>query len=150
MCNPAILAVMTIAASAAQGISQNKQAKATANAIEHQDEVASDEIADQSSLEQNEQVREAHRQQARIRVASGESGLQGQSLDLALGNALFQQNFDSAITAKNESNRQRARKATTDTNLSRLQIQSAAMIGFQSAAAGTSTYANAGGRFGKP
>lgn len=151
MCNPA-LAMMAISAasSAAQMASQNAQAKAQAKAINHQNEVKADEIADQASVEMNERQREAQREQARIRVAAGESGLSGPSLDIALGNTLFQSGFDQALTVKNESNRQRARNAEARSNMAGLQIRSGANIVLNAAGAGASAYyQNGGGKSGK-
>lgn len=149
MCNPALIALaITAAGTGVSMVAQNEQSKATAKAIEAQNQVQADEIADQASVEINERNREAYREMARIRVASGESGLAGASLDQAIGNVLFQRDFDNALTIKGESNRQRARTANTNSALSRLQIHSTAGIVVNSALAGGSAYANAGGDYG--
>jgi len=149
MCNPALaMLAITAVSTGATMVAQNQQAKATAKAINEQNQVQADEIADQASVEINERNREAYREMARIRVASGESGLAGASLDQALGNVLFQRDFDNALTIKGESNRQRARTAETKSALSRLQIHSGAGIVVQSGLAGASAYGSAGGSFG--
>lgn len=70
-----MLAVAAVAATATSVIGQVQTANAQAKAINKQLAVKSEEIDDSATAEVNDRLREARREQGRIMVAAGESGL---------------------------------------------------------------------------
>ena len=77
MCIPAVAAAALVAAGtqAVSVIASNQMAKATNRALNQQNTARKKEIDQAATAEINERLREMRREQARIVVAAGESGL---------------------------------------------------------------------------
>lgn len=75
MCNPILLAVAAVATTATSVIGQIQSAKAQTKNIQASLDVKSKQIDQASTAEVNDRLREARREQGRITVAAGESGL---------------------------------------------------------------------------
>lgn len=91
MCNPVAMMVMAITSTAAQVVGQVQSAKAQQAAIDAQLQQNLTEFSAKASAETNDRLREARREQSKIKVAAGEAGLQlGGSIDLLLKDSNLQ------------------------------------------------------------
>ena len=83
--------VMAITSTAAQVVGQVQSAKAQQAAIDAQLQQNLTEFSAKASAETNDRLREARREQSKIKVAAGEAGLQlGGSIDLLLKDSNLQ------------------------------------------------------------
>lgn len=85
------MAVVAVATTAIATVGQIQQANHQADAINHQNDVRQHEIDQASTAEINDRLRQARRDQGRIMVAAGESGLSldsGGVENLLLDNAM--------------------------------------------------------------
>ena len=152
MCLPAVplIAIGLAAATTAVGvIGQIQSANAAAKNIEAQLAVKQKQIDQQSTAEINDRLRQARREQGRIMVAAGESGV---NLESGAITGLLQ---DSAMqaTLSNErslANRESARQAATaEANAMMPSKPTLLGAGLQIALAGASAGLNAGAFGGK-
>jgi hypothetical protein len=90
MCEPTTLAIIGAASAAASVVTQIQTAQAQNKAIGQQLQTTYNENALASAAEQNERLRAARKEQSRIKVAAGESGLQ-------LGGSIEQMLMDSQM-----------------------------------------------------
>lgn len=142
MCDPVTMTITAVAASAASIVGQVQSAKYQAEAIQAQFAQNQQEFAAKASAETNDRLREMRREQARVKVAAGEAGLQlSGSIDLLLKDSLMQGQLAST---RIEDNRQREvlnAKAEADSMLSRNTSPTVLGAGIQLASAGMSGYA---------
>lgn len=145
MCIPAVAAAVLVAAgTAAVGvIEQNQAAKATNKALNAQNTERKHEIDQAATSEINDRLREMRREQARILVAAGESGL---SLGSGSVEALLLDSQQQAELANDTSlaNRE-SRKLASDTETqSKLQAKTTLLgAGLKIGLAGAGAYMGA-------
>lgn len=147
MCEPitaaAIVAGVTSVASAGASIvAQSKSAKAQTKALNQQAAVAREETRLEASGELFDSMREARREQGRIRAAAGEAGLSlssGSIEDMLLDSAM-QAELRSDRTLANMEARNRANEAEATSMASRISKPTALGAGLQLAAAGASAW----------
>ena len=109
MCEPTTIALAIGAGMGALGQHQQGQAQdAQRDAIGRQGAIRAEEIQAQEEERIGTRIREARRERARARVAAAEGGVGGQSFALQLKDSLFQQDLDTASSAKNLSIQTRA------------------------------------------
>ena len=124
-------------------MAQAKSAKAQTKAIRQQQAVVAEENRRAASGELFDQMRATRREQARIRVASGEAGLSLQSgtIENLLMDSAMQGQLQGSRTMANLESRQAATTAEAASALSQIQKPTALSAGLQigsSAAAGWS------------
>lgn len=136
---------LTVAATAASVAAQHQSAKAQTKAINEQNQVQADEIADAAGVELGERARAARRERASMRAAASESGvnLGSGSFIAALQTSISNQQNDMGLITANANNRQRARGAQAKSLMSQIQMPTAASAAFQIGAAGAGSYFNA-------
>ena len=151
MCEPVtIMTTLAVASTAASIVGQVQSAKRQEAAIRDQLAVSVDEVNDKATAEVNDRQRAARREQARIKVAAGQAGLQlGGSIEMLLKDSLMQGGL--AEERLNDNREAELRNVRTEANsmLSRverptmlgagLQLGTAAMNGYS---AGTSLKIN--------
>lgn len=144
MCNPvAAMVALTVASTAAQIVTETRAAKRQEAAIREQLAVSEQEIADKASGEINERLREARREQARIKVAAGEAGLQlGGSIDLLLQDSMMQAGLANARTLNNQGRELTNVRAEANSMLSRVERPTVLGAGLRLATAGMQGYAS--------
>lgn len=76
MCEPTTLAILGAASAAASVVTQVQSAQAQNKAISNQLQDSYNQNAMQAAAEENDRLRAARKEQSRIKVAAGESGLQ--------------------------------------------------------------------------
>jgi osmotically-inducible protein OsmY len=144
MCDPLTAAIAIAAVSTGvQAIAGNQLASATNKALENQNRVRKEEIDKATTAEINDRLREKRREQGRILVAAGESGL---SLTSGGVEALL---LDSEMQAKlandrSLANRESRKKASDAETLANMQSKTSALgAGLQiGLAAGNAYFAN--------
>jgi hypothetical protein len=127
MCAPAALAVMAAVGTAVSVVGQYQSAKAQVKAIDQQNEIQAQEIADAAGVEMTERARAARRERAAMRTRGAEAGINlgtGSFLD-ALQTSVLNQHYDQGLILRNESNQQRARDAQARSLMSRIQVPTA-------------------------
>lgn len=146
---PLIMAAIAVVGSVMQNRANNKAMKRQQDALEHQNEVRAEEIADAASAEMNERARAVRKARASARAVASEA-----AINLSSGSFLAQlqtfeaqQDIDAGLVTKNENNRQRARNADFNSGLSRIQYKTGLGIAMDAAMAGASAYSGAGGSF---
>lgn len=148
MCLPAAIAIPVALATAATAVSvvgQIRSANNAAKAIKKQYERKTEEIDDKTSAAINDRLRQARREQGRILVAAGESGLnlsspvvEGLLMDASMQATLSNQ--------RSLANRENAREAArTEANALMPSKPTVLGAGLQIALSGASAWANAGG-----
>lgn len=152
MCEPATIALVmagvAVAGSAASAVGQYQQASATNKAAGKAAQIQADEFASSRDETINERVRNARMERARLRVAGGESGVAGNSFDMALQDSFGRENQDIAVIRKQGGFTERALNAELTSVGARNKFSPVA-AGLQIAGAGASAYTEAGGKFGK-
>lgn len=145
MCIPAAAAVaaITVASATAGVVAQAKNAKAQTQAIISQQEVVAEENREQASAELFDQMRATRREQARIRVASGEAGLSltSGSIEGLLMDSAMQGELQGSRTIANMESRHSANTAEAASMLSRIQKPTALGAGLQVATAAAQGWA---------
>lgn len=128
MCLPAIAGAALIAGAQVglQTIIANQAASATNKALNQQNAVRKTEIDQAATAEINDRLRAMRREQARIQVAAGESGLSlgSQSVEALLQDSLMQAKLANDQSLANRESRKRASDAETQ---SRLQAKTTAL-----------------------
>jgi hypothetical protein len=126
----------------------NKAADQQTKALEHQNQLRADEIADSQGEQLTERTRAARRERAAARVSAAESGINlGSNSFLAmLQTSEINQSIDSGLILKNESNMQRARQAQHASNLAGIQKKTGLGIALDATQAGVQAYMGAGGQ----
>ncbi|PXA96802.1 hypothetical protein DMC18_00635 [Caulobacter sp. D5] len=144
MCDPVTIAmtVVSVATTAASVISEVKAAKAQNAAIADQLANSEAEIKSAESAELNERARAARREQARIKVAAGESGVQlgSGSIEALLLDSVTQQQLAGERTQMNAETQQRAAVAEANSMYSRVQSPTLLGAGLRLASAGLQGY----------
>lgn len=150
MCEPVsiMLAAAAIIGSVSSNRAANKAADRQTRALEGQNQLQADEIADQQGQELDERARAARRERASARVSASESGINlGSNSFLAmLQTSEIQQSMDSGLILRNERNAQRGRQARHSSNLAGIQKKTGLGIALDATQAGTSAYLGAGGK----
>lgn len=137
------MTTLAIASTAAGIVSQVQSAKRQEAAIRDQLVVAEAEINDKASGEINDRLREARREQARIKVAAGEAGLKlGGSIDLLLQDSMMQAGLSNERTLGNRERETANARAEANSMLSRVERPTLLGAGLQLATAGMNGYAS--------
>ena len=146
MCNPLALAAVAVVSTATSVISQVQTANAQAKAINNQLAVKSKEIDQSATAEINDRMREARREQGRIVVAAGESGL---NLESGAIETLLRDSATQATLSNERSlaNRE-SRRVATDAEAQRAMPSKPTLLGagLQIALAGANSYAGSTNR----
>jgi hypothetical protein len=113
MCEPTLIisTALSIASSAAAHDGQRKQAKAQTKAIQEGHNMANAQLEEQrrqqnvqARSDMSERAKQAMTERARLRAASAEGGLMGNSIDQIFGNQAFNTNQDLAMMTENARN----------------------------------------------
>ncbi len=142
MCEPVtIMTTLAVASTAASIVSQVQSAKRQEAAIRDQLAVSTEEINDKSTAAVNDRQRAARREQARIKVAAGQAGLQlGGSIDMLLKDSLMQAGLDEERTNDNRASELSNVRSEANSMLSRVERPTLLGAGLQLASAGMSGY----------
>ncbi len=143
MCEPvSIMTALAVASTAASIVTETKAAKVQEKAIRSQLEQTNLEINQKASAEVNDRQRATRREQARIKVAAGEAGLQlGGSIDLLLQDSLMQGGLSNARTMQNRENELLNANAEANSMLSKTESPTILGAGLRLATAGAQGYA---------
>lgn len=146
MCDPISLAVVAVAATATSVIGQVQGAKAQTKAIQQSLNVKSAQIDDASTAEINDRLREARREQGRITVAAGESGLNLNSggIETLLMDSATQAGLSNDRSLANRESRRTAADAEAQSMVP--SRPTALGAGLQIAFAGANAYGGAAGK----
>lgn len=146
MCDPVtaaiVVGVTAVASTTANVIAQSKAAKAQTKAINAQREVVREETRQKATGDLFDQMRASRREQAKIRVASGEAGLSlsSGSVEGLLLDSAMQSELASDRTIANMESRHRANEAEANSMLSRIQKPTALGAGLQIASSAASAW----------
>lgn len=134
-----------MASTVGQVSAANKSAKAQARAIEDQRLIVREETRRDATNELFDQMRDARRQQGRIRVAAGEAGLglQSGSVEGLLFDTAMQMELNGDRTLANMESRNRANEAQAESMMSQVQQPTALGAGLQIASAAGSAWSGA-------
>lgn len=142
-----VYAVVSIVSAVTGAVSANESADAQADAVRAQLNIQQEEKRASATAEINDRLRDMRREQARIKVAAGEAGLQlGGSIDLLLKDSLMQQELFEDRVQQNLRYGQRSTQAEADSMLSRIDT----VTWGEAALGATASYANMGGSFQIP
>lgn len=141
MCDPVTAAVaIAVATTATQTIAANQAAKQQNKALQNQNAVRKHEIDQAATSEINDRLREMRREQARIMVAAGESGLSlsSGSVESLLLDSAQQAELANDTSLANRESRKLASDAETQSKLqSKTTLLGAGLkIGLSAASAG--------------
>ncbi len=143
MCDPFTMAAVAITSTAASIYTSNKAASAANKAIAAQLANTETEINKAETAEINDRMRAARKEQARIKVAAGEAGLQlGGSIELLLKDSLMQSQLSQERTRMNAQSQREAARAEANSMYSRNPKQTALGAGLQLASAGVNGWAS--------
>jgi hypothetical protein len=137
-----VAGITTVANAGAQLIQASKHAKAQAEALNKQLGIARQETRREASSELFDSMREARREQAKVRAQAGEAGLSltsGSIEDLLMDSAM-QGEMRADRTLANMEARHRANVAEGESMASRIQKPTLLGAGLQLGAAGTSAW----------
>ena len=135
------MTVAAVATAAAGVVTQVQAAKRQEAAIRDQLAISQKEIDNKATAELNDRQRAARREQARIRVAAGQAGLQlGGSIDSLLQDSLMQAGLAGERTLDNRAAEQRNVAAEANSMLSRVERPTLLGAGLQIANAGMNGY----------
>lgn len=142
MCEPvSIMTGLAVASAAASVVTQVRAAKKQEAAIRDQLAQSEREINNKATAEINERQRAARREQARIKVAAGQAGLQlGGSIDLLLKDSLMQAGLAEERIEENRTTELRGVRSEANSMLSRVESPTLLGAGLQLAQAGVSGY----------
>lgn len=146
MCDPVTAAVVVgvsaVASTGANIIAQNKAAKAQTRALRQELEFAKDENRRVASAELFESMREARREQGRIRTQAGEAGLSlaSGSVEAMLLDAAMQGELRGDATLANMESRHKADIGQAESQASRISRTTALGAGLQLGASAASTW----------
>jgi hypothetical protein len=138
---------VALATTAASLYAQQQSGKAQAKAINQQNQQQADEIAQQAGVEMGERMRAARRERGDMRAAASESGinLNSNSFMSALQTSVMNESNDSGLIMRNETNKQAARSAETNSLMSRIQMPTAASAAFSLGTSAAGAYFGSGG-----
>lgn len=147
MCEPVTLTTglmyASMAVSAVGAYGQYQSGKAQTRAINKQNEIQAQEIAEAAGLEMTERARAARRERGAMRAAGAESGINLGSNSFLAGlqvSAMNQYN-DQGLILRNESNQQRARDASARSAAARIEMPTALTAALSIGSAGLQGYA---------
>lgn len=142
MCEPVtIMTSLAVASTAASIVSQVRGAKAQEAAIRDQLQAAEQETNSKAVAEINERQRAARREQARIKVAAGQAGLQlGGSIDTLLQDSLMQAGLAEERITDNRDTELRNTRREANSMLSRVESPTLLGAGLQLASSAVSGY----------
>jgi hypothetical protein len=142
MCNPVLLAVVAAAQATASVVSQTKAANAQNAAIAQQTQASYNQEAVAQAAQENDRMRAARKEQARIKVAAGESGLQlgSGSIEAMLLDNQMQTGLANERIALNTSNQMASTQAEANRMYSNVQKPTLLGAGLQIASAEASGY----------
>ena len=144
MCDPVtIMTTIAVVGAATETIGQMQSAKAQQKAIDAQLATTQQEIRVAQTAELNERQRVARKEQARIKVAAGEAGLNiggGGSVEALLKDSLMQNQLSAERTNLNAESQQRAAAAEANSMSSRIQSPTILGAGLRIATAGAQGY----------
>lgn len=122
ICDPVTIAVtMAVVSTAASVVGEIQSAKVQKRAISDQLAVQQGEILKAETAELNDRQRTARREQARIKVAAGQAGLNiGGSVEAMLNDSLFQNSLAAERTKLNADSQQNAAVAEANAMYSRI------------------------------
>lgn len=142
MCEPVtILTTLAIASQAASLITEHRAAKNQKQAISQAFEAQQKEITQTQVADINERQRQARKEQARIRVAAGQAGLQmGGSVQALLTDSAMQTTLFSERTGMNADTRRESSAQEANSMFSRVEDPSILGAGLRLASAGASAF----------
>lgn len=141
MCDPITMTVLAVAGTAATLVTQSVAADAQNKAIGQQLQTSYNESAAATVAEENDHMRAARKEQARIKVAAGESGLQlGGSIEQLLLDSQMQTGQANARSLSNLETANNAARAQATSMYSQVEKPSLLGAGLQLASAGVSGY----------
>jgi len=141
MCHPLAYAALAVTTTAASVVSEVKAAKRQNAVIEQQLTTAIKEVKEQEAAEINDRLREARREQGRIRVAAGEAGLQlGGSVAALLQDSTMQAALYEDRVKQNARHKTDALIAEANSAYSRVQQPTVFGAGLRIASAGVQGY----------
>lgn len=145
------IAAIAVVSSVMQNKANNKAMKRQEQALNEQNAVRAEEIADQASAEMNERARAVRRARASARATASEAGinLSSGSFLAQLQSFNAQADMEAGLVTKNANNKQAARQADYKSGLSRIQYKTGLGIALDAASAGVSAYTGSGGTFGQ-
>lgn len=146
MCDPVtaaiVVGVTSVASTGASLVAQSSAAKAQTKALNKQAAVAQEETRREATGELFDSMREARREQGRIRAAAGEAGLSltsGSVEDLLMDSAMQGELRDDRTLANMEA-RHRSNVAEAESMASRIQKPTALGAGLQLGASAASAW----------
>lgn len=144
MCEPvSALVALSVASTAASIVSEARAYKSQEAAIHQQLAQSEREINTKASAEVNERLREARREQGRVRVAAGEAGLRlSGSVGLLLQDSLMQAGLQNERILGNRGRELTAVRSEANSMLSRNQRPTLLGAGLRLASAGMQGYAS--------
>ncbi len=135
------MTTIAVVGAATETIGQMQSAKAQQKAIDAQLATTQQEIRVAQTAELNERQRVARKEQARIKVAAGEAGLNiGGSIEALLKDSLMQNQLAAERTNLNAESQQRAAAAEANSMSSRIQSPTILGAGLRIATAGAQGY----------
>jgi hypothetical protein len=143
VCEPTtILTVASLATAAIGQVGAYQSGKAQVRAINKQNEIQAQEIAESAGVEMTESARAARRERGALRAAGAESGINlgSNSFLASLQTSVMNQYNDQGLILRNESNQQRARTASARSAASQIQIPNALSAALSIGAAGVGAY----------
>lgn len=136
------MTALAVASTAAAVVTEVRASKSQTKAIKTQLAQTNIEIDQKATTELNDRQRATRREQARVKVAAGEAGLQlGGSIDLLLADSLMQSGLAAERTNQNADNERLNATAEANSMLSRVETPSLLGAGLRLATAGMSGYA---------
>ena len=147
MCNPVIiLTTLALASTASSLVTEHRAAKNQNQAIAEAFASQQKEITQTQTAEINERQRQARKEQARIRVAAGQAGLQlGGSVQALLADSAMQSSLFQERVSLNADTRRDASAREANSMYSRVQAPSVLGAGLRLASAGAGGYFNGQG-----
>lgn len=143
MCDPISIGVgLALATSTVGVISQRKVAKAQEAAINEQNRIQAEEIADAAGQQLTERARAARRERGAMRAAASEAGINlgSGSFLAALQTSAINQYNDQGLIIHNERGQQRAREAQARSAMSSIEVPTFLGAALQIGAAGFGAY----------
>ncbi|QOC54136.1 virion core protein, T7 gp14 family [Caulobacter vibrioides] len=144
MCDPVTMAVAAVVSTATSLITEVQSAKAQKRAIADQLTNQEAEINAATTAEMNDRARAARREQARIKVAAGESGVQlgSGSMEALLLDSVTQQQLADERGSMNNDTQLRAARSEANSMYSRVSQPSLLGAGLRLGTAGVQGYAS--------
>lgn len=132
------MAVVSVASAAIGTYTQMETAKVQTKLAQQQSDAQQEELQSAADQQAGERVKQSRIERARMLVAAGESGLQGQSFEVSLMDNAARLNEDMANIAKQTGFSSRAIDANTQSTLAGISRPNALTAGLQMAQAGAS------------